>query len=155
VVLTACLAALELRAQERKRPASPPQTLEELARQVVTALKDEDYKRLSSLAISPEEFSKIGRASEKATAEYKKYHEALPKLAKRYRDYLDASGLFKPSVEIKFTSRPGEEESDRSTGVLAEAGDFKIELIDQAVRVDKKWYIVRLITARDERKLTK
>jgi hypothetical protein len=141
-----------LNAQDAKMP-TPPVTLQELAGQVISALEDQDYKRLQQLMIRPDEFAKRERIDKDDVVQYQAYYKDLPTLGKRYRKYLESNGLFMPEAKVKLTIRPGEDTTDLSTGVLAEVGKFRIEVIDQAVRVGKTWYVLRLVTGRDEKKL--
>ena len=150
----------------KKDKKQPPvaKSHDELGKLLSAAIDAEDYETVTQL-MGPASLLKEMGAPEKHQIAYAEYLSGIPKLAKRYRDYLSEKEML-PLKGKKFQKFNDDDQSkrqvngktiQRSTGVrlVDEEGQITFELIDQAIAIDGRWYVVRLCTEDVEKQLKK
>lgn len=150
----------------KKDKKQPPvaKSHDELGQLLSAAIDTEDYESVVHL-MGPTSLLKDLGAPEKSQMAYAEYLSGIPKLAKRYRDYLSEKEML-PLKGKKFQKYNDDESLkrqvngktiQRSTGVrfVDEEGRITFELIDQAIAIDGRWYATRLCTEDVEKQLKK
>lgn len=141
-------------------PATPPpktsdkqppeaKSHDELGRLVCAAIDQADYEAVAQL-MAPASLLKETGASEKKLAAYAEYLSGIPKLARQYRAWLQEKGLLPLAGKKlqKFEDNgskqlPNGKLFQYSAGILVvnEKGTVLLELVDQAVAFDGRWYV--------------
>lgn len=150
----------------KKDKKQPPvaKSHDELGQLLSVAIDAEDYESVVHL-MGPTSLLKDLGAPEKSQMAYAEYLSGIPKLAKRYRDYLNEKEML-PLKGKKFQKYNDDDSLkrqvngktiQRSTGVrfVDEEGQITFELIDQAIAIDGRWYVTRLCTEDVEKQLKK
>lgn len=150
----------------KKDKKQPPvaKSHDELGKLLSAAIDSEDYEAVVQL-MGPTSLLKELGAPEKNQLAYAEYLSGVPKLAKRYRDYLREKEML-PLKDKKFQKYNDDDSLkrqvngktiQRSTGVrfVDEEGQITFELIDQAIAIDGRWYVTHLCTEDVEKQLKK
>ena len=150
----------------KKEKKQPPvaKSHDELGQLLSAAIDAEDYESVVHL-MGPTSLLKELGAPEKSQAAYAEYLSGIPKLAKRYRDYLNEKEML-PLKGKKFQKYKDDDSLkrqangktiQRSTGVrfVDDEGQITFEFIDQAIAIDGRWYVTRLCTEDVDQQLKK
>lgn len=145
-------------AEKTQKEPSHVELARKFGKEVLTLLSNEDYAGLEKSFIDADLAEKLGIMKGDKSKFYREYVANVKALAKRYRKFLSDSELLN-GKNLEFVPGPSlQKESEArsflvSNGIGMKSDDKKIELIDQAVFYDGKWYLLKLVTEKDEKAL--
>lgn len=166
--LWCCLLPVVTRADEKtpeKEPAKDDAAIvatseEALSKLVVAAMDAKDYRQLEKLHL-PMKFFKLAGAPAEVERQYQTYLDEFPKLAVAYRKQLSDEGWL-PLKQWRYRDSPPDKPRDLngvkvtvSNGIRLTSADEKkgLELVDNSIAIDGRWYVLRLYNEETEEKL--